>query len=254
MRQVHAHVGSLINVTVSAPSGAKRTEAFRVVSQVPLPIVAGYASLGNGAEVTIPALEAAACPGGPGQKACRQAVVGTNLGAIVTKMVPGRRGEATVTHYLATYPLYATLPVTPTSLINFGEAINFPLIFGAIVAIFGAATLAHLLVVSVSRRRREIGLLKVLGFTNRQVISAVGWQATTLTVVGIVVGVPVGVIAGKATWNLFAGQLGVVPVAVVPGWVVGALELGVIVAANLIAIGPAVAATRTKPGQLLRSR
>jgi hypothetical protein len=73
-------------------------------------------------------------------------------------------------------------------------------------------------------------------------------------VVGIVVGVPVGVIAGKATWNLFAGQLGVVPVAVVPGWVVGALALGVIVAANLIAIGPAVAATRTKPGQLLRSR
>ena len=254
MRQIDAHVGSLINVTVSTPSGAKRTEPFRVVSQVPLPIVEGYAGLGNGAVVTIPGLETAACPAGPDQKACRQAVVGTNLGAIVTKMVPGRRGEAAVTHYLDTYPLYATLPVTPTSLINFGEAINFPLIFGAIVAIFGAATLAHLLAVSVSRRQRETGLLKVLGFTNRQVISAVSWQATTLTLVGIVIGVPLGVIAGKAIWNAFAAQLGVVSVAVVPVWAVCVLALSVIVVANLIAIGPAVAAARTKPGQLLRSQ
>jgi predicted lysophospholipase L1 biosynthesis ABC-type transport system permease subunit len=75
-----------------------------------------------------------------------------------------------------------------------------------------------------------------------------------LTLVGIVIGVPLGVIAGRATWNLFAGQLGVVPVAVVPAWPVVATALGVIVAANLIAIGPAVAATRTKPGQLLRAQ
>jgi hypothetical protein len=254
MRQVGAHVGSLIHMTVSTPSGAKSTKPFRVVSQVPLPIVGGYAGLGNGAVVTIPALEGAACPTSSGQKACRQEVVGSNFGAIVTKTVAGQRGDATVTHYLDRYPLYAVLPVTPISLINFGEAVNFPLIFGAIVALFGAATLAHLLVVSVSRRQREIGLLKVLGFTNRQVISAVGWQATTLSLVGIVIGLPLGVIIGKATWNLFAGQLGVVPVAVVPGWLIGALALGVIVVANLIAIGPAVAATRTKPGQLLRSQ
>ena len=66
------------------------------------------------------------------------------------------------------------------------------------LALFGAATLTHLLVVSVSRRRREIGLLKVLGFVNRQVASAVIWQATTLALVGIVIGVPVGVLAGRA--------------------------------------------------------
>jgi len=255
MRQVGAHVGSLINVTVSTPSGTKSTEPFRVVAQVPLPIiVGGYTGLANGALVTISGLEAAACPTENDQKNCRQLVVGTNLGAVVTKAVPGPRGDATVTHYLEHDSLVAELPVTPTSLINFGEAINFPLIFGAIVAIFGAATLAHLLTVSVTRRQREIGLLKVIGFTNRQVISVVGWQATTLTLVGIVIGVPLGVIAGRATWNLFAGQLGVVPVAVVPAWPVVATALGVIVAANLIAIGPAVAATRTKPGQLLRAQ
>ena len=193
MRQVHAHVGSLIKVTVSTPTGGRRTEPFRVVSQIPLPVVGGYVGLGNGALFTVAGYEATVCPTGSGREgACRQEVAGATLGAIVTNMVSGARGDAAVTHFLDTYPEYASLPVTPTSLINFGEAVNFPLIFGAIVAIFGAATLAHLLVASVSRRRRETGLLKVLGFTNRQVISSVAWQATTLTVVGVAVGVPLG--------------------------------------------------------------
>ena len=50
----------------------------------------------------------------------------------------------------------------PTGLINFGEAVSFPLLFGVALSLFGAATLVHLLLVSVSRRRAEAGLLKVL--------------------------------------------------------------------------------------------
>jgi FtsX-like permease family len=252
MRQVHAHVGSLINVTVSTPAGGKLTRPFRVVSQVPLPVVGGYVGLGNGALFTISGYQAAACPPGSDHRnACQMAVVGSSFGALVTKMSPGPQGEATVVHYLKAYPFYASPPVTPTSLINFGEAINFPLIFGAIVAIFGAATIAHLLVVSVSRRRRETGLLKVLGFTNRQVLSAVAWQATTLTLVGLVIGIPVGLIAGSATWKFFAGQIGVVPIATVPVWLVVAIAGGVIVITNLLATGPALVAMRTKPGRLM---
>ncbi len=117
--------------------------------------------------------------------------------------------------------------------------------------------------VSVSRRRREIGLLKVLGFVNHQVISSVGWQSTTLALIGLVVGVPLGVIAGRTTWTLFASHLGAVPVPVVPigllgvlvvgVLVVGVLVVGVLVVANLLAIGPALVATRAKPGWLLRT-
>jgi ABC-type antimicrobial peptide transport system permease subunit len=158
-----------------------------------------------------------------------------------------------VTHYLDDNPSITALPITPSSLINFGEAVNFPLILGGILAVFGAATLAHLMVVSVSRRRREIGLLKVLGFVNRQVVASVGWQATTVAVVGIIIGVPLGVVAGRATWILFSSHVGVVPVAVVPVGLLGLLVVGVLVAANLLAIGPALVATRSKPGRLLRS-
>jgi len=81
---------------------------------------------------------------------------------------------------------------------------------GVMLASFGAATLVHFLVVSVSRRRREMGLLKVLGFVRHQVVSAVDWQATILALVGIVIGVPLGVVVGREAWKAFASNLGVV--------------------------------------------
>jgi ABC-type antimicrobial peptide transport system permease subunit len=105
----------------------------------------------------------------------------------------------------------------------------------------------------VSRRRREVGLLKVLGFVNSQVVSTVAWQATTLALVGIAIGVPLGVVIGGAVWRTFANNLGAVPVAVVPTLLIGGLAVGVIVVANFLAIAPALAATRSKPGDLLRT-
>jgi hypothetical protein len=254
MRQAGVHLGSIVQVTVSLPTGGKRTVPYRVVSQISFPVFAGAVGLGSGAAFTIAGYEAAVCPPGAGQVTCRHTVVETDDGVVLASVVSGPRGQAVINHYLDADRSITTLPITPTSLINFGEAVNFPLIFGAMLAVFGAATLAHLLVVSVTRRRREVGLLKVLGFVNGQVVSTVAWQATTLALVGIVIGLPLGVVVGKAVWKTFASNLGVVPVSVVPILLVGLLAAGVIVVANLIAVAPALVATRSKPGDLLRTQ
>lgn len=254
MRQVGAHLGSVVHVTVSLPSGLRRTVPFRVVAQVSFPALGGAVSLGSGAMFTIAGYEGAACAPGLRQAACRSAVLeGADGGGLLVSFVSGPPGQAAINRYLDEYRSIVTLASTPSSLINFGEAVNFPLIFGAMLALFGAATLAHLLLVSVSRRRREVGLLKVLGFVNRQVGSAVAWQSTTLALVGIVIGAPLGLLAGRAIWNAFADNLGVVPVSVVPVWLVVAVVAGVVVVANLIAVAPALVATRCKPGDLLRT-
>ena len=253
MRQVGAHLGSLVRVTVPLPSGGKRTATFRVISQVSLPVLGGAVSLGSGAVLTTAGYENTLCPPGPGRAACLRGGLATaNGGGLLVRVVPGPKGRAALSYYLDAYRSTTALAITPSSLVNFGEAVNFPLIFGAMLAVVGAATLAHLLVVSVARRRREIGLLKVLGFVNRQVASAVAWQTTTLALIGIIVGVPLGVVVGRATWKAFANNLGVVPVSIVPIWLVGVLVVGVIVVANLLAIGPALVATRSKPARLLR--
>jgi hypothetical protein len=253
MRQIGAHLHSVVRVTVSSPAGGKRTTPFRVVAQIAFPVISGAVELGHGILFTTAGYNRAACPPGPGYARCQQALQDTGNGGILASVVPGVRGQAAIAHYLDANQTVATLPVAPSSLINFGEAVNFPLIFGSMLALFGAATLAHLLVVSVSRRRREIGLLKVLGFVKHQVASTVAWQATTLALAGIAVGAPLGVAAGQVLWRAFATNLGVIPVAVVPSGLIAVLVAGIIIAANLIAAGPGLVATRSEPARLLRT-
>ena len=140
----------------------------------------------------------------------------------------------------------------PTNLLNFGQAVNFPLLLGITLALFGAATLAHLLFVTVARRRREIALLKVLVFVRRQVGAAVCWRATTVSVIGIVVGIPTGIALGEFVWRAFASNLGAVPVAVVPGGLTLAIAAGILVLGNVLALAPAALATRLHPAEALR--
>ena len=252
MHQVGAHIGSVVDITFTTHSGAPHTEPYRVVSQVSFPQFGGFVSLGTGILTTTAGLIHVACLPGPQFALCRQKVANIGGGGVRVNFMPGPRGKAALDRYLAAYPSITSEPLAPTSLVNFGEAVNFPLIFGVMLAVFGAATLAHLLMVSVSRRRREVGLLKVLGFVNRQVVSTVSWQATTLALVGVVVGVPLGLVIGRTVWNTFANNLGVIPVAVVPLLLIAAITAGVLVGANVIAIAPALVAARSKPGDLLR--
>jgi ABC-type antimicrobial peptide transport system permease subunit len=121
------------------------------------------------------------------------------------------------------------------------------------LSLFGAATLVHLLLVSVSRRRAEAGLLKVLGFVRRQVAAVVTWQATAVVLVGMVVGVPLGIAAGKVAWRLFASNVGVVPVEVVQAVPLILLAAAVLAATNLLAILPALRTARSHPADLLRA-
>ncbi len=86
-----------------------------------------------------------------------------------------------------------------------------------------------------------------------QVAAVVGWQATAVALAGIAAGVPLGIAAGKAAWRLFATSFGVVPVAVVPAWTLILLVAVVLVAANLLAVLPALLAARSSPARLLRA-
>ena len=62
--------------------------------------------------------------------------------------------------------------------------------------------------------------------------------------------------AGADGWHPFAAfarNLGVVPVTVLPGWLIAMLAAGVVAAALAIAVIPAVTAARSRPGPVLRA-
>jgi predicted lysophospholipase L1 biosynthesis ABC-type transport system permease subunit len=59
-------------------------------------------------------------------------------------------------------------------------------------------------------------VLRTLGFVRRQVGWTLAVQATAVSVVGLVVGLPLGVALGRSGWNLVASGLSVVRQPVVP--------------------------------------
>jgi len=128
-----------------------------------------------------------------------------------------------------------------------------PLVLAGLLAALALATLAHTLVTSIRRRRRDLAILKTLGFVRRQVSAAVAWQSTVLAAVAAAIGVPLGVAAGRWLWGVFADQLGVAAGARLPVAALVVIVPGALVAANLIAAVPARIAARTRPAVVLRS-
>ena len=144
-------------------------------------------------------------------------------------------------------------PQAPGDVANFGRVENLPVLMAALVAAVATAMLAHALVTSIRRRRRDLAVLKSLGFTRGQVSSTVAWQATALVALALTIGLPVGVAAGRGLWTLFATRIYVLPEPVVPLQAILVLIPATVLVANLVAAVPAWMAARTRPATVLRA-
>jgi ABC-type lipoprotein release transport system permease subunit len=109
------------------------------------------------------------------------------------------------------------------------------------------------LVTSVRRRRTDLALLKTLGFTKRQLATAIAWQATVAVAIGCVIGIPLGIALGRFLWDLFVHQINAVPDPTIPVLSIALIGVAAIVLANLVAAVPGRIAARTPTAQLLRS-
>jgi ABC-type lipoprotein release transport system permease subunit len=175
----------------------------------------------------------------------------------VIRLAPGvdrARTQASLARQLQPLGTYQVVaPPRPADLVNFGRVQNLPVVLSGLLALLAAATLTHLLVSSIRRRRRDLAVLKTLGFVPGQVRAAVAWQATTLGVVAVVLGIPLGIAAGRWAWLAFTHQLGIVPETAVPLLALLAMVPATLVVANLVAVLPARAAARAQPARVLRS-
>ena len=254
MHQLGVHIGSTVNVGLpSSGKSATQNRRFTVVGTTVLPPDFNpRGGLGTGAIFALAGFVGHTCPSGPAGQACLASTVFSNSGSFLVR-APGREGRAAIAALSRAYPTQVNLPQPPTNLVNFGEAVNFPLILGLVVVLFGVGTLLHLLLTSLNRRRRETGLLKSLGMLRRQIAYCVSWQTTTIAVIGIVLGVPLGIAAGRLVWTAFASNLGVATAPVVTAALLVAVALGTLVVANVLALIPALVAARARPASLLRT-
>lgn len=138
-------------------------------------------------------------------------------------------------------------------IVNASQMSGQPLALALGVAAAAMLSLALTVLASVRRRRRELALLKTLGMTRGQVRSVVAWQTSVVLIIAALIGVPLGVAAGRWTWTAFANSIGVVPAAVVPVAALVLGLLGLLAAGNLLAAWPAAMAARTPPAAALRA-
>jgi hypothetical protein len=141
----------------------------------------------------------------------------------------------------------------PAQIVDYRSIGSTPVFLAAALALGAVVALALTLVASVRRRRRDLALLKALGFTPRQLARVVAWQATVTALAGVIVGVPFGILIGRQLWTLFARNINAVPDPTVPTVSVILVVLGSLIFANLVATIPGKIAARTSTAPALRA-
>ncbi|HTS98549.1 MAG TPA: FtsX-like permease family protein [Streptosporangiaceae bacterium] len=242
LAQLNKHVGDEVTVE----GGATRRARLRIVGTATLPSYGVFGTLhtemGTGA-VADYRLIPGATPAQPND--------------VLVTLGPGANGAAARARLQRLVPAAGGGQVLavqrPAEIVNYRSMGATPAYLGAALAAGAVAALGLTLLASVRRRRRDLALLKTIGFTRRQLAVAVAWQSSIAVAAGTVIGVPVGIALGRFLWNLFAGQISVVPEPTVPGLAVIAIIAGALVLANVVAVVPGRMAGRTPTALLLRA-
>jgi hypothetical protein len=248
MRAARTAIGQTVDLAIDQAEGHPKPVRMRVVGTVIVPPTPFLATkLGDGAALALPGLlridpGAARQPGGS---------------PFLVRFAPGvsrDAGLAAVANDIKGLPNpYVNAAERPASVVSLASIAGLPVALSGLLALMAAGTLAHTLASSTRRRRRDLAILKTIGFTRRQVRYAVAWQATAIAGIALLIGLPAGVAAGRWAWRYLATQLGVLPEPAVPLTAIVIAIPAALVLANLIATAPGQAAARTQPATILRT-
>ena len=130
---------------------------------------------------------------------------------------------------------------------------RLPLYLAAFLGILAVTAVGHAVATAVRRRRRDLAVLRAVGFTRWQSRGIALSQAVVLALVGVVFGVPLGVALGRSLWRSVAEStpvLYVAPIALLALVLIAPIAVGL---AMLLAAWPSQRAARLRVGQVLRT-
>jgi hypothetical protein len=248
MRATHAAIGRTVIVVLDQAKPPPKPVRMRVVGTVIVPPNPFTATrLGEGAAVTVPGYV----------RIDPSAAEKQGLLPFLVRFAPGvsrDAGLAAVASDVQGLPNpFIAAAERPGNVTSLAGIANVPLLLSGLFALLAVGTLAHTLVSATRRRRRDLAILKTLGFVRPQLRGTVGWQATTLATVALIVGLPMGIAGGRWGWRVFAGQLGVLPDPAVPMVAIFVAIPAALILANLVAAFPGRTAARSQPATALRS-
>jgi ABC-type lipoprotein release transport system permease subunit len=238
LRAAHTRIGSVVPVALSGQNAERR---MRVVGVAVLPVESDVSTIGEGVLITGAGLRAFVPDVKPDVAFVRFAP-GADRPRLL-RDVAGLAGGAD----------RIRAPTKPSTLVDFGRVRSLPLVLAGLLACLALATIAHVLVSSVRRRRKDLAVLKTMGFVSRDIRAVVAWQAVALVVLSLAIGIPLGVAAGRAVWGVFARYGGFVSEAVTDVLPLVAVSVGALALALMAASLAGRTAARTRPATVLRS-
>ena len=252
LRALGVHLGQPVRVTANGRAATMRVVGSAVFAA--FSVAGGSATdLGTGAAVSAAVLSQPNPPACPGRLTCYNFFLlryrpGTDLPAAARQL------QAAVTRAGCPVGLcQVTSDQQPNDIKDYAGVRDTPLLLGALLGVLAVGTLSHALLAGVRRRYRDLALLKTLGLVRSQLLRVVCWQASTLAVVALAAGLPLGLLAGRWAWVVFAGSAGVSSQASVPVALVLLAIPATLLLANLIAAGPGWTAARVPAATVLRS-
>lgn len=174
---------------------------------------------------------------------------------VVTRLAPGLDIDLVAAALDEEYPESVSgesLQIRPAPVANLGSIRSVPQWLAVLVSLLGIASLVHVLVTTVWRRGGELATLRSLGMTPRQTQGCIVWQATTIAALGLVVGVPLGLIAGDAAWFAITDPIGVATDTDRPVLLYVATGCSALLVAGIAALAPGRRAGRLRPADGLR--
>lgn len=149
-------------------------------------------------------------------------------------------------------PVTHARPVRSPEIVNAIELRRAPLVLGGSLLAGLTLALGLTIALSVRDRRHELAVLRAIGFSTRELRASVRWQGFALVAAGLITGVPLGVVAGRAAWRAFADRLGVLPASTVPfSWLLAEVALILVLSALAVTL-PARTAARVAPADELQ--
>jgi hypothetical protein len=149
--------------------------------------------------------------------------------------------------------LEVTEPERPPDVDNLAQLGRLPELLIAFLAALSVAVLAHSIVLTARRRRRDLDTLRAIGFVRRQARGVIVIAALVSVTVGLVVGLVLGLILGRISWGLTAHAAYGASDLRIPGLALLALVIGALVIAVIVAAVPAWRLTRVTIAEGLRA-
>jgi hypothetical protein len=247
-------VGVELGTTVTVSGRRQASGDFRVVGVIAFPTIGEPTPVGIGAALT--------ARGGDRLLLSNPAPSGGDFVAspyVVVRWAPGVDHDEALGRWGLEEDMTRGIdvltagPTPPPEMTGLRDVEWFPLIAGIGLVAVGLIATGHALIVTVRRRRLEIGVLSALGVSPAQRRTVIHAQATTIALTALVIGLPLGAVLGRVLWSAVAGSIGLVPDVSFPLALLAAGAIGLVVALNTVAAFPARSAQRLGIADVLRA-